>query len=93
MRTLLLWGILIGSATWVAIDSRKHRIPVNRKPYSFNNGALAWFLSCIVLWIGMFPLYLYRRSKALKSQGRSSTVATVLGLVAIAVVVLVVALR
>lgn len=31
--------------------------------YSLNTGALAWFLTCILLWIFGFPYYIYKRSK------------------------------
>ncbi len=38
------------------------------KPYSGNNGAAAWVLSCLFLWIICFPLYLSKRSKQLAAR-------------------------
>lgn len=63
-----MWAILIGTTVWVAYDAHKYKIAVNKKPYSLNNGAVAWALSCVVLWIGFFPYYLIHRSKILKSR-------------------------
>ena len=83
MINLLMWAIPVGSSIWVGFDAKRHQIPVNKKPYSFNNGAFAWVLSCVALWIFLFPTYLYKRAKALRSKGEtksSSGVVTVFGL-------------
>lgn len=55
---------VIVTTIWVAFDSQSKRIPTDSNPYSLNNGALAWFFMCALLWIVGFPYYLYKRSKA-----------------------------
>lgn len=64
----IIWIIVIGTTIWVAYDAKGNRIPIDNKPYSLNNGALAWFLSCALLWIAGFPYYLYKRSKVLSER-------------------------
>jgi len=68
--TSIMWAIVIGSSVWVAYDSQSNKITVDNKPYSLNNGALAWFLSCILLWIIIFPYYLVKRPKVLQQRQR-----------------------
>ena len=85
MINIAMFAIVIASAIWVAIDSHKNKIAVDSKPYSANNGALAWLLSCIFLWIFLFPTYLFKRAKHLKAQGSNPTLGTVVGLLLIAV--------
>lgn len=58
--------VVIGTTIWVGYDARQNRIPTDSKPYSLNNGALAWVFTCILLWIAAFPYYLVKRSKVLK---------------------------
>jgi len=58
--------IVIVTSIWVAYDASINKITINNKPYSFNNGAFAWFLSCILIWIASFPAYLIRRSQVLR---------------------------
>lgn len=78
MINIAMWAILIGTTIWVGYDSRKYRIAVGKKPYSLNNGSLAWVMSCVLLWIGIFPYYLVRRARVLKSRKiKSSGPATV----------------
>ena len=60
------WAIVvIGTTIWMGYDSARHRIAVDSKPYTANNGAPAWVLSGLLLWIATFPFYLYKRSAAL----------------------------
>ena len=60
--------IYIGTIIWVFIDARTHKFTVNKKPYSVNNGAIAWGLTQLVLWPIAYPYYLYRRTKDLNAQ-------------------------
>ena len=60
--------IVVGTSIWVAYDASINKIAVVNKPYSFNNGAFAWFLSCILIWIAAFPAYLVRRSQILRKR-------------------------
>jgi hypothetical protein len=61
-------AIVIVTSIWVAYDSRVHRVSINNKPYSLDNGALAWFIFCVLLWIVTFPYYFVKRSKTLKQK-------------------------
>ena len=79
-----LFGLAIGligivaSAIWVKMDAEKLRIPITKnQPYSLNNGAWAWFGSCLVLWIAAFPYYLMRRSDMLRAQTTQTAASTV----------------
>ena len=65
-------GLVVISGIWVYRDAKENRIPIDRKPYSTNNGAWAWFGSCILLWIAAFPYYLYKRSKVLNKSVKLS---------------------
>jgi len=61
-------AFVIGSSVWVAKDAKANRITLNKEPYSANNGAAAWFFSCLLLWIASFPYYLIRRSAVLRER-------------------------
>jgi Short C-terminal domain len=63
----LVFLIVIVSSIWAGLDAHAKRIPIDNKPYSLNNGGLAWFGTCILLWIFGFPYYLYKRAKAAKT--------------------------
>lgn len=60
--------IVIGTTIWVGYDAKQNRVPIDSKPYSLNNGAVAWVLTCILLWIFGFPYYLVKRAKILKQE-------------------------
>lgn len=70
MVSIFLLILLFAAVTtvWMGIDSRKHKIPIDRKPYGLNNGALAWFFSALLLWLITFPYYLYKRSVVLSER-------------------------
>ncbi len=38
---LLLMLVLLTTTIWMTIDAKTQRIAVDKKPYGFNNGALA----------------------------------------------------
>jgi len=59
----LMLVVVLGTSIWMAYDSAQLKVPVDNKPYSNNNGAPAWFLSGLLLWIATFPYYLVKRSK------------------------------
>ncbi|SMB93266.1 SHOCT domain-containing protein [Deinococcus hopiensis] len=63
----LMVAIVLGTTIWMGYDSAQHKIAVDSKPYSANNGAAAWVLSGIFLWIATFPYYLVKRSRAVSS--------------------------
>jgi putative oligomerization/nucleic acid binding protein len=69
--TAKIFGFIVGalgvlfSSVWVARDAKANRIPISGNNYDLNTGAVAWFISCIVLWIATFPYYIYRRNALL----------------------------
>lgn len=70
-NTIFFAGFAIGflvvaiSSFWVYSDAEENKISVDGKPYETNNGAVAWLLSCLLLWIVFFPYYLYKKNQAL----------------------------
>jgi Short C-terminal domain len=66
-------AFVVGSSIWVAKDAKANRITLNTEPYSANNGAAAWFFSCLLLWIASFPYYLIRRSAVLRQRRNASS--------------------
>lgn len=61
MNSFLLGLVLSMSSFWVGAESLSFQISVDGKPYSINNGAMAWSLTCVALWVFAFPGYLYQR--------------------------------
>lgn len=67
------WAIIVvGTVVWIEYDAAQHRIAIDSKPYGLNNGALAWALSGLLLWMATFPYCLVKRSSAL-AQARVPT--------------------
>lgn len=60
--------VAAGTTVWIGLDCRTHKIPIDRKPYNLNNGALAWFFSAVLLWLITFPYYLWKRSVVLNER-------------------------
>jgi len=65
-------ALVVVSSFWVKRDSALNRVPIDSKPYSTNNGAWAWFGSCVLLWIVAFPYYFYRRSVVLRERRQTA---------------------
>ncbi|MCX5806947.1 MAG: SHOCT domain-containing protein [Proteobacteria bacterium] len=68
--------IVLATTIWLTYDASTNKIPATKQPYSINNGALAWCLSALLLWIVTFPYYLVRRSQVLRERrgnGNSET--------------------
>ncbi len=64
MLELLVLLIVVGTSIWVLADAssigaRKGLIPGS----AFDMGPGGWFVSCLLLWIVAFPLYLANRDK------------------------------
>jgi len=54
--------VVVASSIVVALDAHKNRVSVSAsRPYSLNTGALAWLLTCLLIWVFGFPYYLVRR--------------------------------
>ena len=62
---MFLAVIVVVSSLWVAIDSKKNKIPSYGEDYTLNTGAVTWLIGCLLLWIFAFPSYLYRRHQFL----------------------------
>lgn len=58
--------VLLATATtiWVGLDAAGNSVTTDGKPYSWRNGATAWVIGCVLLWVVFFPLYMHARSKA-----------------------------
>jgi hypothetical protein len=64
MLGLLFVLLVVCTIVWVGFDAPRHDFGPN------GTGTATWVVGCILLWIVVFPVYLYKRSKApLKSQG------------------------
>lgn len=89
---IIPWLIVVGSSIWVLIDAKAIGVKMGQIKGIANNGPVGWFIVCLLLWIIGFPLYLAKRGvyKRINGKEGGSTVATVLGLVLIAVQVLVI---
>jgi hypothetical protein len=61
----ILFLLVVGTTIWMTMESAQKKIPIDKKPYGVNNGALAWCLSGILLWIATFPWYLIQRGRYL----------------------------
>lgn len=68
--TLITGLIVVITAIWAGADAATNRIPSDSRPYGAGNGALAWFLCCLLLWIVAFPWYLIRRAQVLGQRRR-----------------------
>lgn len=55
--------IVVPSSIWVFQDAKQTKITVDGKQYGTNNGEWAWLMSCLFIWIVMFPMYLYKRNQ------------------------------
>ena len=67
MFGLVVVLVVIGTTIWVGFDAAANQVSTSSKhPYEQNTGAVAWVLGCILLWIVVFPLYLYRRSQTVR---------------------------
>jgi len=63
--------VVVASSVVVAFDARKNRVSVSAsRPYSVNTGALAWLLTCLLIWVFGFPYYLVRRWQVRRWQVR-----------------------
>ena len=58
--------LVIGTTIWVGFDASTNRVTSDDKEYNWSNGALAWVIGCILLWIVVFPFYLVRRARVLR---------------------------
>lgn len=78
MFGLVVVLVVIGTTIWVGFDAVTNQVSTSSKhPYEQNTGAVAWVLGCILLWIVVFPFYLYRRSQSVRqnSAGSASSLA------------------
>ncbi len=80
MLTYALYAIVILTTIWTAVDSHRLQISSSKKPYSFNSGSFSWLLGCILLWIIVFPVYLFKRARTLKERGTQSSNSTLISL-------------
>jgi hypothetical protein len=66
---LIAFAFVAITAAWVASDAGKNRIPISKgAKYTVNTGALAWFLTTLLIWIVGFPYYFMRRSDVMRER-------------------------
>jgi hypothetical protein len=59
------------TSVWVTFDARRHRIP-SGKEYKSTTDAVKWLVGCLLLWILVFPVYLFKRAKTLRDRSDAS---------------------
>ncbi|MEA2435188.1 MAG: hypothetical protein QOG54_2645 [Actinomycetota bacterium] len=57
----IVWVGIIGCAIWVGVDAGKLRKQFGRSPG--NTSPAFWVIGTLLLWIVIFPVYLYQRSQ------------------------------
>ncbi|MGI4788405.1 MAG: SHOCT domain-containing protein [Janthinobacterium lividum] len=62
----IIFLIVIGTTIWVGFDASTNKVTSDDKDYNWSNGAGAWVVGCILLWIVVFPWYLVRRARVLR---------------------------
>jgi len=84
----IVTALIVGlTSLWVGFDSRRYQIPSSNAPYTWRNGAVSWFVCCLLMWILVFPIYLFKRRGILKRRGfKTSSAEYVVGALAIVVV-------
>ena len=66
MSGLLILLVVVGTIIWVAVDAPRRQWP---------NGSYTatWVVGCVLLWIVVFPIYLFKRSKTVPKSAVSPT--------------------
>lgn len=90
MLDIVIWLIVIGSSLWVYWDAKNIGIRKGQINGILNMSAAAWSITCLLIWIIGFPLYLYKRPeyKRINEKNGSNTGPTLIGLLLIALVIL-----
>jgi hypothetical protein len=57
MFGLVVVLVVVGTTIWVGVDAPKRAWPEK------STSTFAWVLGCLLLWIVVFPVYLYQRGK------------------------------
>ena len=57
---------VVGSIIWVGWDASANRVASGAGHYTALNGAAAWLIGCILLWIIVIPWYLVRRAQVIR---------------------------
>ena len=51
----LVFLMVIGTTIWVGFDASANKVTSDGKDYRWSNGAIAWVVGCVLLWIIVFP--------------------------------------
>jgi peptidoglycan biosynthesis protein MviN/MurJ (putative lipid II flippase) len=68
MLGLLIVLVIVGTIVWVGVDSGQRDFSQGKYWHS----PLGWIISCIVLWIVYFPLYLFCAQKGTQTTSRAN---------------------
>jgi hypothetical protein len=60
---LLVVLVIAGTSIWVLVDSINIGAKRDRNLGTAGTSPAAWFFGCLILWIVIFPVYLYQRDK------------------------------
>jgi hypothetical protein len=60
MMTFALWALHLGSVVWVGVDASKRDFSGSR----FANKTWQWVVGALLVWIIVFPVYLFKRGNA-----------------------------
>lgn len=66
MGTMGVFIIVILSSIWAFADAEKIRVKTEQNKGVGNTGPISWFLGCLILWVIVFPYYLYKRNEYLR---------------------------
>lgn len=66
---LIVYGIMGAvCATIVSGLARRNQIPLSSETYSFNTGALTWFIACLLSWPVVVPAFWVRQQRILEKR-------------------------
>jgi hypothetical protein len=58
---LLYFLLVITSCCWMATQAVRTRLSIDGRPYRLHNGAVAWVLAGLVIWVLAWPWFIVRR--------------------------------
>ena len=67
---MLLIVIVVATSIWVLVDAMTIGIKSGQVKGLANMGPVSWFLSCLLLWIIAFPMYLAKRGEFKRINGK-----------------------
>lgn len=66
MDDIIIW-IIIGTSVWVFFDAKSIGVKKGLIPGIANMTPIMWLVTCLLLWIIAFPIYLVKRGEFKKA--------------------------